>query len=449
MSKNKCCLEKSAIEYQPDAIELANQRLPWWGRHGLLWMALFFAGAMLWACFSDMDIIVEGIGKVVSADPPITMKPWQTTVIESVDVKVGDRVKAGQTLITFDPTLAQADEERLTKDRNIYTAQLERLKCEFEGKPYLPSNITNPDVERQFALYKQRKSFYDEKMKYYDSSIKRIDEAMSSKRVTLANLERQLEAINKIMSMYTELLSKEATSTKEYLQVQISKLQAEAETDSTRNSLQEYEQARQTTIAEKNSFIQEWKQNVSEQLITADKYLNDTLKSLDKVKMQESYVELKAPSEAMVHEIASFSKGSAVREAEPLITLIPLNGEMLLEAEIPTRDIGKVKVGDQVRIKVTAFPYQKYGTLEGEIVSISEDAFTQQSQLNEDIGKTNARAFYRARIRFTSKKLRNLDEFRLIPGMEAQAEIKVGKRKVIEYLIYPLIKSLDEAAREP
>lgn len=448
MNKKNCCLEKSSIEYQPDAIELVNQRLPWWGRYGMVWIGLFFAAVLIWACVCDMDIIVEGIGRVVSADPPITMKPWQTTVIESVDVKVGDRVKAGQKLITFDPTLARADEARLNKDRDTYTAQLERLKCEFEGRTYAPAQTSNPDVERQLALYRQRKGYFDEKIKYYDSSIRRIDEAMASRRATLANLERQLKAINKILDMYSGLHKKEAVSTKEYLQAQISQLQTEADADATRNSLQEYEQSRQTTIADRNSFIQDWKQNVSEQLIAADKYLNDTLKTLDKVKMQESYVLLRAPSDAMVHEIAAFSKGSAVREAEPLITLIPLNGEMLLEAEIPTRDIGKVKIGDKVRIKLTAFPYQKYGTLDGVIESISEDAFSRQSQMNEDIGKANARAFYRSRIRI-SGKLRNLDNFRLIPGMEAQAEIKVGKRKVIEYLLYPLLKSLDEAAREP
>ena len=169
---------------------------------------------------------------------------------------------------------------------------------------------------------------------------------------------------------------------------------------------------------------------------------------LEKVLRLNEYIELRAPCEAIVHEIASFPVGSAVREAEALITLVPIDCEIELEAEIPAKDIGRVNVGDSVRVKLNAFPFQKHGTLSGTLRTISEDTF-QKDNVRQENEKIAEGAYYRARIPVTGKLRGTHSNFRLIPGMEAQAEIKVGVRRVIEYIIHPLIKSLDEAIREP
>jgi HlyD family secretion protein len=192
----------------------------------------------------------------------------------------------------------------------------------------------------------------------------------------------------------------------------------------------------------------EWKKDVSEQLVAAEQAKTSIHKALEKVLRLNEYIELRAPCEAIVHEIASFPVGSAVREAEALITLVPIDCDIELEAEIPAKDIGKVRAGDSVRVKLNAFPFQKHGTLSGVIRTISEDTF-QKDNVRQENEKIAAGAYYRARIPL-SGKLRNIhSNFRLIPGVEAQAEIKVGVRRVIEYIIHPLIKSLDEAIREP
>lgn len=450
MSRNQQ-LEDSSIEYQPDAVALANQRLPAWARYGLVWVGVFFAGVLAWACFSQMEVIVEGVGKIVSEEPVITMKPLERTVIEKINVKFGERVKEKQILITFNPTSAKSDEQRLIRDRSAYAAQAERLRCEFENKGYKPSNNNDTDSMRQYALFTQRALFFKEKLNYHDGSIKRIEAALRSNKAALTNMEAQMDALNEIVGIYENLKKKDITSAKEFLQVRISQLQMVAGVDKLRNSLDEQEHEKESLIAARNSFVQEWQKDISEQLIKTEKDLNDTERMLEKAKMLASYVELRAPMDAMVHDIATFSRGSAVQEAEPLITLIPINCTMYLDAEIPTKDIGKIKTGDKVRIKLTAFQYQKHGTLDGEIVSISEDVFSRngQSGLYDEVGKASLNTYYRARIKI-SGKLRNVtSDFRLIPGMEAQAEIKVGKRRVIEYLIYPLIKALDEAGREP
>ncbi|MBR3881168.1 MAG: HlyD family efflux transporter periplasmic adaptor subunit, partial [Mailhella sp.] len=133
---------------------------------------------------------------------------------------------------------------------------------------------------------------------------------------------------------------------------------------------------------------------------------------------------------------------SAVREVEALITLVPLSGTLEVEAEVRAEDIGRIREGNTVRVKVTAYPFQKYGTLNGEVRVISSDAFQREG----DRGGT----FYRARIAITGAEDRaRAFKDRLVPGMETISEIHVGKRRIIEYLTHPIIKSLDEAIREP
>ena len=137
------------------------------------------------------------------------------------------------------------------------------------------------------------------------------------------------------------------------------------------HSAREIEHERESTLASRQSFIMEWQKDISERLVEAQQNMTSLLKSLDKINRLNDYVELRAPCEAIVHEIASFPVGSAVREAEALITLVPIDCEIELEAEIPSKDIGKVKVGDTVRVKLNPFPFQKHGTLEGKIRNIS------------------------------------------------------------------------------
>jgi HlyD family secretion protein len=130
-----------------------------------------------------------------------------------------------------------------------------------------------------------------------------------------------------------------------------------------------------------------------------------------------------------------------VREAEPLLTLVPLDVPLEAEVAIETRDIGFVAQNQQARIKIEAFPFQKHGTVTGLIRTISEDAFADQ---------VTERPFYRARVRLVDTQLRDVPEtYRLLPGMTVAAEIDVGDRTVLSYFLYPLLRGLDESVREP
>ena len=431
---------KEIIQYQPDALEIKNERLPLPIKLGV-WIPFFvLTAAIIWSCLAQVDVVVQGTGKLVTDQPTIVMKPLERSVIKKINVKIGDIVRKDQVLITFDSAFNNAEAGRLKNEMLALQAQLNRLSAEFRQAPY--SGGSGQFEKWQLAIYKQRQEYYRERMNYFKEALSQIAASKKSRSDNLAKQRERLGAIKQLEDMFKELHGKKAASLKDLLQMSVTRMEMEANVDQLENDLLELNHRRGSLLAEQNSFIQEWRNSISEQMVTADRNLTSTTKEYEKVARLIEYVYLRAPCDAVVHEIASFSPGSAVQEAEALITLIPLNGNIELETEIRTQDIGKVNKGAVARVKLNAYPFQKHGTLQGVVRDISENTLQKNIQGQE-------LTYYRGRITVSGKLNGVKDSFRLIPGMEAQCEIKCGRRRVIEFVLHPLIKALDETAREP
>ena len=451
----KSKIPQETVDFQPDAIQIRDEKLPLWARMSILFSFLFFAAALAWACIARVDVIVQAPGKVVSDKQIIAIKPIDTSIIEKVHVKIGDIVEKDQVLISFDQTINQKEIQRLEREICVLETKLDRFLCEFEKRDYKPaaprfSRLPRAEYEKigrtEKAIFDQRHRDYTERIKYYDSAIRQL---VASRKTKEDNLRKQLErlkVVKKMEQMYEDLQGKKAVSLRDLWNVQISRMEMEANAESIQNSLLELAQQQESILAQKNAFMQEWANNISEEMVKLARELDSNLKTLDKNRRLASYVDHRAPCRAMVHEIAPLSVGSAAREGETVMTLIPIDGNLQVEAELRPQDISRVKTGAGVKIKLDAYPFQKYGTMDGKVLHISRDTMTRQQQ--PTIENPNS-TYYRARVEVNGKLHRTPKDFRLIPGMVAQVEIKVGRRRVIEYVIHPLIKMFDEAAREP
>lgn len=434
-----------AIEFQPDALEIQQSRLPFFARFTPYAAFVMMAGAIIWACIGKVDTVVQAPARLVSDQQNIVMRPRETAVIKSIDVKVGDIVKPNQILVTFDPQMYDTEKARLTSEISTLSAQFDRLYAEFNQKEYVPAS-SNKDTAWQLEIHRQRMGYFREKENYYEQERKRIESTIRSRKTSLTNNERRLKEYKQIEKMYLDL-GDVVSSKREMIEIKVKTMEMESQADELRNSLDELEHQKQSSIASRNAFLEEWRNSISTEMIRVRRELISNMKQMEKTTQMAEYIYLRAPCEAVVHEIAAISPGTTTREAEALVTLVPLNGLIELETEISPQDIGKVSLGADVRVKINAFPFQKHGTLNGRINVISENTFTRQP--GEMRSPDSTPTYYKARAGL-SGSLRNVDEkFRLIPGMEAQAEIKVGERRVIEFIIYPLIKAFDEAAREP
>ena len=437
-SENKIPTE--IVAYQADALELKNQKLPFIIRCCVWIPFLTLFAAIVWACWAEVDVVIQATGKLVTDKQTIVMKPLERSVIKSVHVKIGDVVKKDDILFTFDPTFNKAEAERLKNEQAMLEAELARLDAEAEKKDYTASG--NQHEREQYAIFRQNRNFYDAKIAYFAEAQKRIDATIKSRTDTL---EKQQERLNEFLKLEKEqrrLFESTSTALRDLIEITVSRMEIEANIDSLKNELLELPHRTASLKAEEEAFIQEWQKKISEDRVEVRRRLTAVVKDYDKVRQLLEYVELRSPCDAVVHELATFSPGSAVQEAEALITLVPLDGETEIECEIRPQDIGKAQVGSKARIKLSAYPFQKHGTLDGTIRMISENTHQKTE------GALSA-TYYRARMGISGKLNNVPDNFRLIPGMEVQCEIKCDQRRVIEYVLYPLIKGLDEAIREP
>ena len=227
------------------------------------------------------------------------------------------------------------------------------------------------------------------------------------------------------------------------LEVKAQRLEVERDYTVAVNRRQEILREIAATEAQREGFAKSWRQEAMEQLADTEQELAEVDEQLAKARMRSDLVNLTAPQDAIVLDIGARSVGSIVKDAEPLFVLVPLNAPLEAEIEVSPADVGEIRVGDTARIKIDAYPFQKHGTVTGRVGNISADAFSRATAGGADA------YYYLVRMALEDTTLRHLPSpVRLLPGMTLGGEIVTGKRTVISYFLYPVIRVLNESLRE-
>lgn len=440
-------LRKDITDFLPDALAIQHSRLPFYLRHAITLLGIIFFIVLISFSFMQIDIIVSAHGKLVSDHPTVMLKPLERTVIKDLCVKVGERVNKNQILATFDPVINIAERDRLASEVKRLEAQYSRIECELKGKEYKLYSNSDSENMIQYKIYTDRNDLYKNRTAQYNGEIEGMEHKIDSLKGNISLQEKRLKKFVEIETMLRRAGVSRAVSDRDLKDAEIQRMQLEADINDKKHAIEETESQLAAKKNEAMAFENSWQVDLAENFSRTASDLTRTRKELAQATQMAEYVELRAPENAVIHEIAPISQGSAIREAETLFTLVPTGGKLEVEVEIRAEDIGKVKIGDSAKIKISAFPFQKYGTIPGVVRVISEDSFPRQRD-NDSSGKTGV--FYKAYIQFKGEARDSWRPFdRLIPGMEAQADIQAGRRSILEYLIHPIIKSLDEAIREP
>jgi HlyD family secretion protein len=201
---------------------------------------------------------------------------------------------------------------------------------------------------------------------------------------------------------------------------------------------------RAETTQERQAFLDKWRSDHNQQMVQARQDLAESSETLNKAHRMKDLTRIVAPVDGVVLEIADRSIGSVLREAETLVTLVPDGADLYVEANVPSRDISYVKVGDVVRVKLETYPFQRFGTVNGRLDVISADSIPLKQ------GDDHSELVYHVQVRITDS-LRDLAErgIHVRPGLVASAEIKSGKRSVASYILNPILRTTDESLREP
>ena len=434
----------AAVDFQSDARKIDERRPPWIARATLYVLVAVIVIAVTFGAIAEIDRIVVAPGKLVTTASTIVAQPLETSVVRSLEARVGDIVRKGETLATLDPTFSEADADQLRGKIKSLAAQIERLESELDDRPYEPK-ILDDEARLQTTIWTRRIEQNKAKLASYNQQVRHVEAEMATKSADREALEVRLAVAKELEGMRAFLMKKEIGSKVNYLDSKGQRLQVEREMQLAANNVAELEQELERDKAEKAAYLAEFRQKTAEELVQARRDHDAAVKQLDKAARRNDVTVLTAPEDAIVLEVAQRSVGSVMKEAEALYTLVPLDSPLEAEVSVEGLDVGHVETGAEVRLKLEAWPFQKHSTLSGRVRTVSDDTFTPDPKKD-----SQQRPYYKARVEVTSADLRNVPRsFHLIPGMAVTAEIKAGERSVLSYLMYPLLRGLDESLREP
>jgi len=434
-----------AVEYLPDADALEQSPPPRFAQFTLQLLAVSLVVFICWAVFSKLDMVVTAQGSLVNPLPNIVVQPLETSIIQSINVRPGQLVKKGDTLAVLDATFIRSDENQLKLRLDSLETQATGLEQELAGQDLQSKPASSADGELQANLLSERRANYRAQKLKIDESIGKLHAALSANRHDQQLASARLRQLKEIEGIQEKLVAQKLGAPLQLMEAQIRSKEVERELAQVVNHEQEILRDLAAYEADKTAFERGWRQKAMEELLSVTRERDALREQIQKADKRSRLITLTAPEDSVVLDIIKLSPGSIVREAETFFTLVPINVALEAEVQIDAVDVGYIKVGAPVHLKIEAFPFQRHGTLEGTVRTISEDSFRRDSA-NKAVGNV----YYVSRVTLGSTALKNMvDKSRLLPGMTLNAEVVVGKRSVISYLAWPILKGLNEAGREP
>ena len=433
-----------------DAEAIENEPLPWQARATLYVLAGLIVVAAAWASFANIDRIVVGRGKLITTTPTFVVQPLEPSMIRSIDVEVGQIVRKGARLASFDPTFASSDLSQLSVRFASLDAHARRLEAELSGSAAVAADApANAEELLQRRLFDERRANLESRLRSLDESVKRMQAAIAGNGREESVLRERLKKTLEIQRMHERLGEGNYVPMLKVLETQRDRLQTERELEQLLNGSGQLVREIARLEADRAAFAQDWRGKIMEELVVVKRERDAVADQLRKAQRKSELTIVTAPADGVVQEIARRSTGSVLKEAEPLMTLVPLDAPLEAEVEIDARYISYLREGDRARIKLDTYPFQQYGVLEGRVRTVSEDSFVRM-QGEAESQASGREAFYRARITLVDTSLDAMaGEVRFLPGMTLTAEVVFGERTVMSYLMYPVIRSLDEGLRSP
>ena len=424
----------------------------------------FFIGSVVFASLSQVDTSVSARGEFLTATPNVVVEASASSVVKSVEVERGDTVVKGQIIAYLDDTVVKVNlRQNQEKIDNIYQSlirfnmeqalvdNIQKFRVSLELDNLYEKTLEKLGLEsspqKLSELYKttliKKVSEYSEKLKSFDSKLAKTRNEYASSKELLEISKKQTEIKAKLTKVQKDLYNRKIGSLLKYLSAKDALLNAEKSQFNAETAITKLKSEITTQTADKQAFIASWASKLTGD-ITAK---NEELMQLEQEKIKLSRlvdnIIVRSPAEGIVLDIPAVSSGGNIREGEPIVTLVQSNQPLFLEVDIDPKKITDMKLGMPVSVKLDAMPFQEFGGLDGELIYISNDTFNES--LSGDKG-----VFYRGRVKVRDVRQSKMPkDFVLSQGMMASADIMVGKRPLISYFTYPIMKAFEESFNEP
>jgi hemolysin D len=443
------------LEFLSPSAGIAATPIPRVARRMIWIVGSMFAAWLAALGWIRIDRVITAPGRVVSQAATIVMQPLETAIVRSIDVREGQMVRAGDSLARLDPTFAAADVGALQAHVSVLEAEVSRLQAEVEDRPFQYSG-PDPSLSLQALIYAQREAERTSRLESYRQKIDGLKSAVTRAAADATAFGARLAVAQDVEAMRKGLEQRQSGSRLNSLIATDNRLEVERNLSTAVKTGETAHADLAAMIAERDAYVQNWRAQTAQTLSEESRKLSDVRESLSKAHLRRQLVELRADRDATVLTIAKVSVGSVLQPSEQLITMVPADAPLEIEADISGRDNGFVRVGDPVAIKFDTFPFSQYGMAVGTVRMISPDSFVSaDQQLGRTAGagaasRSGTAPFYRSRIAIDRVGLHDVPtNFQVAPGMPVTADIKVGSHTVLNYLLGRVLAAASEGMREP
>ena len=454
MAKTNPSTEAGALDFAPAILRAQHENAPPLPRIVLYVALALFAVMLAWAVFGRLDIIAVAQGKLIPSSYVKIVQPAESGVLREILVGDGQEVKAGQVLLRMDTQVTDADQATVDTDLMLRRLQLRRIEAELAGVPFIARPGDRTDLIQQITAQSLANR------RAYESQLESEKAALAKAEQDLSGAMEMESRLKQTVPIYQETEAAHQNLAKDGF---ISRL---ALLDKTRERIEKEQELKAQThqVASLRASIEQSRKKLTQitsayrqQLQNERSEANGQRLRLEQESGKQAYrrdlLELKAPQDGVVKDLATHTPGTVVSPGTILLTLVPRNDPVKAEVWVTNEDAGWVEVNQAVKIKIAAFPFNKYGMVKGHVETISPDAAELPDTRERDRKDTREHVMppsgFRALVALDSPYLeRDGKRYRVSAGMLVSAEVNLGSRTVMEYLLSPVQKVTHEAGRE-
>ena len=450
-------IDASALEFGPALLRLQQSPPAPLGRRVLHALMALLTALLTWAAWGKLDIVAVAQGKLVPESFLKIVQPAEAGIVRQILVKEGEAVCEGQVLMRMDAVASEADGKTLELERRRKSMALHRLDAEL--------------AEREFTLAPgESAALFREVFDQYRANRAALDAALGNERATLQKARQDLAAATQIKAKLADVLPHYRAQDEAFdslvrdgfagAMMGSEKRRDRIEKEQDLQTQQHVIESAKAAIAQSETRLVQIRSDYRRQL-HAERHEIETQREklaqeIDKQAHRQALLELKAPHVGVVKDIATHTVGTVVQPGTVLLTVVPDGETLKAEVWIDNQDIGFVHPGQVVKLKLASYPFQHYGMVDGTVEQLGADASdgasnSGQAGTDRRAGRETAATplAYRALVTLRSMALEHAGErFVLTAGMQTNAEILLGRRTVLEYLLSPVRQAFHDAARE-
>jgi hemolysin D len=413
------------------------------------------AGLLLWSVFGKLDIVAVTDGKLVPASYLKIVQPAEQGIVKEILVKEGEAVKQGQVLIRMDPVLTAADMKSVQAEYHNKRIALRRIDSQMTGAKFVRAKDDPAELYAQVETqYRANVQAYENALAQERSLLEKARNDLAGAQATKSKLEQTLPHYIEQEKAFEKLAKDGFAGRIMYTDKQRERIEKEQDLRTQEFTIRSNQALIEQSESKIAQITSDYRRQLQTERVEAAAQLEKARQELAKNEHRFELLELRAPQPGVVKDLATHTIGTVASPGTILMTLVPEGDDMLAEVWVSNQDVGFIRPGQDVKLKLVAFQFQKYGMVEGKVRQVSTDATEAPSPNTRSDALTGrdrpmGPLSFRALVDLKSQHLdADGERYRLGSGMQVAGEIHLGTRSILEYVLSPVQKAWHEAARE-